>query len=150
MSRTLQVEGSVMTRMNDNGDEPRERRRGRYPQQFRRDAATMVIDQHRVAAEVARELGINEQTLGNWVRRSASTAASKGSDERGASRSSSMTRSGSLIRRGGTRHSARPGRTNRYRFGESLVELCLDWLELPAMTVHANSNYPFRPTCGRE
>ncbi|WP_083769219.1 transposase [Acidimicrobium ferrooxidans] len=28
----------------------------------------MVLDQHRTIAEVARELGINEQTLGNWVR----------------------------------------------------------------------------------
>jgi len=44
------------------------RRRGRYPKQFRRDAAALVIDQHRTVADVARELGVNEQTLGNWVR----------------------------------------------------------------------------------
>ena len=44
------------------------RRRGRYPREFRRDAAALVIDQHRTVAEVARELGVVEQTLGNWVR----------------------------------------------------------------------------------
>jgi transposase len=44
------------------------RRRGRYPKDFRRDAATLVIDQHRSVADVAKELGVVEQTLGNWVR----------------------------------------------------------------------------------
>ena len=44
------------------------RRRGRYPKEFRRDAAALVIDQHRAIADVARELGVVEQTLGNWVR----------------------------------------------------------------------------------
>ena len=44
------------------------KRRGRYPKEFRRDAASLVIDQHRTIADVARELGIVEQTLGNWVR----------------------------------------------------------------------------------
>jgi transposase len=44
------------------------RRRGRYPRQFRKDAAALVIDQHRTIADVARELGVVEQTLGNWVR----------------------------------------------------------------------------------
>jgi transposase len=44
------------------------RRRGRYPKEFRRDAAALVIDQHRTIADVARELGVVEQTLGNWVR----------------------------------------------------------------------------------
>jgi len=28
----------------------------------------MVGDQHRTIAEVARELGVNDETLGNWVR----------------------------------------------------------------------------------
>ena len=44
------------------------RRRGRYPKQFRKDAAALVIDQRRTVADVARELGVVEQTLGNWVR----------------------------------------------------------------------------------
>jgi transposase len=44
------------------------RRRGRYPRQIRRDAAALVVDKHRTIADVARELGVVEQTLGNWVR----------------------------------------------------------------------------------
>jgi transposase-like protein len=44
------------------------RRRGRYPKEFRRDAAALVIDQKRTVADVAKELGVVEQTLGNWVR----------------------------------------------------------------------------------
>ena len=43
-------------------------RRGRYPKEFRRDSAALVIDQKRTVADVARQLGINSQTLGNWVR----------------------------------------------------------------------------------
>ena len=44
------------------------RRRGRYLKEFRRDATALVIDQHRTVADVARELGVVEHTLGNWVR----------------------------------------------------------------------------------
>lgn len=47
---------------------PAKCRRGRYPSQFRKDAASLVLDQRRTIADVARELGVNEQTLGNWVR----------------------------------------------------------------------------------
>ena len=43
-------------------------RRGRYPKEFRRDAAALVLDQRRTIVDVARELGVVEQTLGNWVR----------------------------------------------------------------------------------
>ena len=43
-------------------------RRGRYPKEFRRDSAALVIDQQRTVADVARSLGLNDQTLGNWVR----------------------------------------------------------------------------------
>jgi len=42
--------------------------RSRYPKEFRRDAAALVIDQHRTIVDVAKELGVVEQTLGNWVR----------------------------------------------------------------------------------
>jgi transposase len=49
-------------------ESPPTRRWGRYPGEFRRDAAALVIDQKRTIADVARELGIVEQTLGNWVR----------------------------------------------------------------------------------
>ncbi len=51
-----------------NEDSPRRRGRGRYPKEFRRDAAALVIDQQRTIADVARQLGVVEQTLGNWVR----------------------------------------------------------------------------------
>jgi transposase len=44
------------------------RRRGRYPKEFRKDAAALVIDQKRTVADVAKELGVVEQTSGNWVR----------------------------------------------------------------------------------
>ena len=43
-------------------------RRSRYPKEFRRDAAALVIDQHRTIVDMAKELGVVEQTLGNWVR----------------------------------------------------------------------------------
>ncbi len=43
------------------------RRRGRYPKEFGRDAAALVIAQNRTVADVARELGVIEQTLGNLV-----------------------------------------------------------------------------------
>ena len=49
-------------------EKPASRRRGRYPRQFRKDAAALVIDQRRTIADVAGELGVVEQTLGNWVR----------------------------------------------------------------------------------
>jgi transposase-like protein len=54
--------------VNNEDSPPSRRRRGRYPKQFRRDAAALVIDQNRAVADVARELGVVEQTLCNWVR----------------------------------------------------------------------------------
>src|SRR4030088_1580378 len=35
--------------------------------EFRRDAVAMVIDEQRSIADVARSIGVNEGTLGNWV-----------------------------------------------------------------------------------
>ena len=42
-------------------------RPSKYPPEFRRDAVAMVLDEDRQIADVARSLGINEGTLGNWV-----------------------------------------------------------------------------------
>lgn len=40
----------------------------RYTEEFRRDAVALVRSSGRTIAEIARELGINDTTLGNWVR----------------------------------------------------------------------------------
>jgi transposase len=39
-----------------------------FSPEFRDEAARMVVDTSRPIAEVARELGISETSLGNWVR----------------------------------------------------------------------------------
>ena len=39
-----------------------------FTPEFREEAARMVVETSRPIADVARELGINETTLGNWVR----------------------------------------------------------------------------------
>ena len=43
--------------------------RRRFSPQFKAEAVQMVIEASRPIAQVARELGINEGTLGNWVNR---------------------------------------------------------------------------------
>jgi transposase len=40
----------------------------KFTPEFREEAARMVVETSRPIAEVARELGINETSLGNWVR----------------------------------------------------------------------------------
>lgn len=40
----------------------------KFSPEFREEAAKMVIDTSRSIAEVAREIGVSETTLGNWVR----------------------------------------------------------------------------------
>ena len=48
----------------------KKRRPGRpsmYPPEFQRDAVAMVLDERRGIADVARSIGVNEWTLGNWV-----------------------------------------------------------------------------------
>ena len=66
----------------------RMRPRGRpskYPPEFQRDAVAMVLDAGRAIAEVARAIGVNEGTLGNWVakaRRERSAGVALSSDER--------------------------------------------------------------------
>jgi transposase-like protein len=42
-------------------------RRRKFSPEFRDEAVKMVIEGDRSAAQVARELGINPGTLGNWV-----------------------------------------------------------------------------------
>jgi transposase len=42
-------------------------RPSKFPPEFRRDAVAMVLDEGRSIADVARSLGVNEGTLGNWV-----------------------------------------------------------------------------------
>lgn len=44
------------------------RRRGRYPREFRRDVAALVIDQGRSVSDVAHEMKLVESTLARWVR----------------------------------------------------------------------------------
>jgi transposase len=44
------------------------RTRGRYPKEFHRDVAALVLDQNRSVADVSRELDLVEQTVFNWVR----------------------------------------------------------------------------------
>jgi transposase len=44
---------------------------GRYQKftpEFREEAAKIVVDGSRAIAQVAKELGVSETTLGNWVR----------------------------------------------------------------------------------
>jgi len=40
----------------------------KYPPEFRRDAVSLVLDEDRKIADVSRSVGVNEGTLGNWVR----------------------------------------------------------------------------------
>ena len=44
-------------------------RRRKFSPEFREEAVRLVIDSSRPIAQVARELGIKEGTLGNWVAR---------------------------------------------------------------------------------
>jgi transposase len=67
----------------------KERRPGRpskYPPEFQRDAVAMVLDEGRSIADVARSIGVNDGTLGNWVaraRREREQGSSLTPDERG-------------------------------------------------------------------
>jgi transposase len=42
-------------------------RRSKYPEEFRQRAAQLVLDSRRSIREVAAELGVNHETLRNWV-----------------------------------------------------------------------------------
>jgi transposase len=43
-------------------------RLSQYPEEFRREAVRLVLTTDKPMAEVARDLGVNYKTLGNWVR----------------------------------------------------------------------------------
>ena len=43
-------------------------RPSKYPPEFREQAVELVKASEKTVAEVARDLGINDTTLGNWVR----------------------------------------------------------------------------------
>lgn len=44
-------------------------RPSKYPAEFQTEAVRLVLTTDKPMAEVARDLGINYKTLGNWVRR---------------------------------------------------------------------------------
>ena len=48
----------------------------KYSPEFREEAARMVVEGSRAIAQVAREYGLSETTLGNWVRAYRETHAS--------------------------------------------------------------------------
>jgi transposase len=41
--------------------------RKKYTQEYKDEAVELVVSSGRPVAEIARDLGINEATLGNWV-----------------------------------------------------------------------------------
>lgn len=60
-------------------------RPSKYPPEFQRDAVAMVLDEQRSIADVARSIGVNEGTLGNWVakaRKERSVGVGLDADER--------------------------------------------------------------------
>ncbi|MFC0071948.1 transposase [Umezawaea endophytica] len=42
--------------------------KSKYPEQFRKDAIALAVSSDRPLRQVARELGVNHETLRNWVR----------------------------------------------------------------------------------
>lgn len=58
-------------------------RSSKYPEQFRKDAVELVLASDRPLRQVARELGVNHETLRNWVNaaKKKQRTAGSGSDE---------------------------------------------------------------------
>lgn len=59
-------------------------RPSKYPEQFRQDAVELVRSSGRTLRDVGRELGVNHETLRNWVnaaKRAEQSAAGHGSGE---------------------------------------------------------------------
>ena len=57
--------------------------RKKYASQFKADAVELVITSGRPVAQCAVDLGINEGTLGNWVREWRAEHPEHGQDDRG-------------------------------------------------------------------
>jgi transposase len=62
-------------------------RQSKHPEEFRHQAAALVLDSGRSIRDVARELGVNHETLRNWVdklrqERAAGRPGDLSSDER--------------------------------------------------------------------
>jgi transposase len=53
----------------------------RYPDAFRTEAVALVRSGERSIPQIARDLGVNEQTLRNWVKRAAIDAGHGSPDE---------------------------------------------------------------------
>jgi transposase len=64
-------------------------RSSKFPEQFRKDAVELVRSSDRPLRQVARELGVNHETLRNWVRTAerAEAAAQQGGVSSGVSAS---------------------------------------------------------------
>jgi transposase len=58
-----------MEQQNQHSKQPRPRRQ--FTAEFKRDAVALVRTTGRPIAQIARELGIYDSTLGNWVRQDA-------------------------------------------------------------------------------
>jgi transposase len=70
---------------NQHGKQPPPRRRREFTTEFKRDAVELVRTSGRPIAEIARDLGIWDSTLGNWVKQAridAGEQAGLSSDER--------------------------------------------------------------------
>jgi transposase len=50
-------------------------RHPKYPEEFRHESVRLVLTTDKSMADVARDLGINYKTLGNWVRAEQATEA---------------------------------------------------------------------------
>lgn len=49
----------------------------KYTQQYKDEAVQLVVESGRPIAEIARDLGVNEGTLGNWVSKAKSAGTIK-------------------------------------------------------------------------
>jgi transposase len=55
--------------------------KSKYPEQFRRDAVDLVRSSDRPVRQIARELGVNHETLRAWVAAAEPAAGRSGPDE---------------------------------------------------------------------